>query len=464
MRKVIIVGAGWAGLSCAYELLKHGVQVTILEAAPQAGGRARGVKFGDCNVDNGQHLLIGGYQQTLKLITELSSSIEENFFKQNFEIFSKKINPSFPLLKDNVAQDYYFKLITSTTKVKSHKINLLTSLIKTYAFSLKDKIIFLKFSLTMIKKNFKLKHDISAEQLLASYKFSKQIISNFFEPMIVSTMTTPMHSASAQIFLNIMQATFFTHATFSNLLFAKKDLTSLFVTPIVAQILKLGGDIKYNHRVKQICLAETPQHLARQTPGAIEIHSNDEILKSDFVVLATQPWQTSKVIENISALASLNQALQQITFESIINIYFEFASPVHGQRTMTGVINGYTHWIFSPSAGNSHIACAVISAPGEDLKNLSKEQIIKVVSEELTQIYPHLPTIINIKYIQEKRAAFSCTPHINALRPTSQTKVANLFIAGDYINTGYPSTLEGAVISGQQAARAILNYCAGKLS
>jgi hydroxysqualene dehydroxylase len=80
---IIIVGAGWAGLACALTLTSQNQKVLLLEASPQAGGRARGVLFGEDLVDNGQHLFIGAYQHTLSLLKILSIP-EENLFHLNF--------------------------------------------------------------------------------------------------------------------------------------------------------------------------------------------------------------------------------------------------------------------------------------------------------------------------------------------------------------------------------------------
>jgi squalene-associated FAD-dependent desaturase len=441
---ITIIGAGWAGLTCAYELLKRNLNVTILEAAPQAGGRARSVRWGKNIIDNGQHLFIRGYQHTLNLLNEISPN-SNHFTETPFQIIAKDTNNTLE-----------FKILHN--KFMPYYVNLLFSLILSKYFSFKDKLKLLKFFTTLIINKFTIPHDMSVHELLTNNKFSPQIIQNFFQPIVISTMTTKMNLASARIFLNILQQTFFTKPEYSNLLFSKTNLTTLLVQPLVAQILALGGKIEYTTNVKNI--AQNPIN-AQQ----IQIYTNrqEHALPTELLVLATPPWQTSKLIDSIPALKDLQSQLNNFNCEAITSIYLEFAAPLDLSTNMLGLINNSAHWIFKHSAGNPNIACVVISSSADLIKQqvLTKEEIVAEVLAEIQQVC-QLPAIINTKYIHEKRAAFACTVAANQIRPRNQTIIPNVFIAGDYTTHAYPATLEGAVLSGKLAAGAILDYLSNK--
>jgi len=439
--KITIIGAGWAGLTCAYELLKAGyANVNIIEAAPQAGGRARGVNFGKLTIDNGQHLLIRGYEHTLQLLQEIDPNYLENFRENPFEILSKNSNKLF-----------HFKLINNN--FLPHLLNLLLSVLLTKSFTLTDKIRLLRFSISMMHLQFSIKEDMSVENLLNKYQLSSDIIQKFFAPIVVSTMTTPISSASAQVFLNILKITFFTKRHNSNLLFATTDLTTLFVTPLVDKIISLGGKIEYNKLINNISIEKTTHN-----PHHIYTHSNKQQsnVETDILILATPPWQASKLINQIPQLINLRAQLDKFTFEPITSIYLELAQPLDLEKPMVGLIGNHAHWIFEHSAGNKNIASIVISSQDHRLNRsqLPKEQIAQQVIEEIKQIYA-ITQIINIKYIQEKRAAFSCNVLANQTRPSKTTIFPNIFLAGDYTTSGYPSTLEGAVLSGKIVAKII---------
>ena len=97
--ETIVIGAGWAGLACAYELIKAGHTVTIIEAAPQAGGRARTVLFQNYVLDNGQHIAIGAYTYLRTLLHELKLAEQDYFKFLPFELFTLgKTKQNFKLL------------------------------------------------------------------------------------------------------------------------------------------------------------------------------------------------------------------------------------------------------------------------------------------------------------------------------------------------------------------------------
>jgi uncharacterized protein with NAD-binding domain and iron-sulfur cluster len=128
---------------------------------------------------------------------------------------------------------------------------------------------------------------------------------------------------------------------------------------------------------------------------------------------------------------------------------------------MVGVLNGDSQWIFDRAfAKQAKILSVVITGQIQDridtsmtgnssmTSNSIENNLVKKVSKEVAKIFPHLPSPLQSKVVTEKRAAFSCIVNINAKRPNNATPIPNLFLAGDYINTGYPATLEGAVMSG----------------
>jgi uncharacterized protein with NAD-binding domain and iron-sulfur cluster len=124
---------------------------------------------------------------------------------------------------------------------------------------------------------------------------------------------------------------------------------------------------------------------------------------------------------------------------------------------MLGLCDGIGQWFIDRrTCGQPGLIAAVISADGAHML-MDKETLTQQVLEETRKIFPHWPSPKSTWLIREKKASFSCTPDTNRLRPKGGQIGQNIWLAGDFVDTGLPATLEGAVSSGLQCARQIIN-------
>lgn len=192
---VVIVGAGWAGLAAAVRLTQQGHNVILFESAKQAGGRARSVTFNDKDVDNGQHLLIGAYTDCLKLMNTVGININDalKHIPLRLTVFDKpEINKeSSPLF-----------LKAPPLPAPLH---LLYALFTAKGLKLKDRMAAVRFGLYLNKNNYQLKQDISVEELFITTKQTEILIRQLWEPLVLSTMNTPIKSASANVFIRVLK-------------------------------------------------------------------------------------------------------------------------------------------------------------------------------------------------------------------------------------------------------------------
>ena len=128
-----------------------------------------------------------------------------------------------------------------------------------------------------------------------------------------------------------------------------------------------------------------------------------------------------------------------------------------------GVIGRRIQWLFNKRRLNNengpgaHVS-AVISA-AHDFVGRTKEELVKIAVDDLRAVYPKLrETPTHAVVIREKAATYSSNPEVEALRPSQQTSVPNMFLAGDWTATGYPATIEGAILSGERAAHLAADY------
>lgn len=433
MSKSIVVGAGWSGLACAYYLTKAGQQVTIIDAAPQFGGRARSIDFKGHTVDNGQHICLGAYHTLRNLLSELGIAETSLFNILPMELFAHG---------------------KSTLHLKLPKLpaplHLLTGLLTASNIPWHIKLATIKFCLSLQKINFCLINDCSILDLLKNYHQSEFIIKHLWEPIALAVMTTPINIASAQIFLNVLRLSFTRSYQDSNWYLPTIDLSAILPSHIEEYLRLNHAEIVHSQPIKQlqikhgVCSSVQSKHITWQ---------------ADNVVLAIQPSQAATLIQPHPELSDSYAKLTKFTYQPIVTIYFEFPTAVNLYYPMVGVLNATSQWIFDRSIANQPcILSVVISGQGPHLA-LNHNELASNIMLEITANFPGLPRPINWKVINEKRAAFTCDIQIQAYRPQAPTNIKNLWLTGDYLDTGLPATLEGALLSGKRTAELILESC-----
>lgn len=422
MSNIIVIGAGWSGLTCAYRIAKAGHRVTVLEAAPQIGGRARSVAFKDHIVDNGQHLCLGAYQHTLGLIAELGLDPSHLFHRLPLQI--------------NTIGKHRFKLKIPDLPMP---YNLLAGLLAGRNVRASDKARIAKFFWKMRRRQFLLEQDCTVLELLDRHGQSAWLIQNLWEPLALAAMTTPIAIGSAQVFLNILRLTFNGNAQHSNWLLPRCDLSRVLPEHLAQRITALGGEIICNAAVKNLKL---------QDNRCIAIATHKQTMTASNLVLAIPPWQAQSLLPS--------PEFAKFSYQPIITMYVACKVPIKLPYPMLGLNGSLSQWIFDRAfAGQPNIASIVISGAGEHLA-LDNRELLMRVTAELTDLFPVFNTVNDYMVVREKRAAFTCDVKIQTQRPTSRTWVSNLWLAGDYLQTGLPATLEGAIISGNQTAGELL--------
>ncbi|MDH5444553.1 MAG: hydroxysqualene dehydroxylase HpnE [Gammaproteobacteria bacterium] len=434
-QRVIIIGGGWAGLAAAVELSRHSeFKVTLYEAARQLGGRARRVPFNEQGVDNGQHLLIGAYKDTLTLIESLGVNLEEKFLRQPLDLTIRS-----PLKRQTI------KLKASRLPAPMH---LLMALLSCRGFSLIERIRALQFGTRLFMHGFKFKGDISVAELMYRYRQPKSLVEKFWGPLCIAIMNTPVAQASASVFLRVLHDCFRNHQQDSDLLFAKDNLGKLLPDPATDFIEKNNNTIKLGQRIT---------HLEIDKGKLYGMMIDDQMVDADHIILATSPSACHRLISDQPDLKQLEQQLASYHYQPICTIYLQYPPEVSTGSPMIGILGGYAQWLFDRSIyGQDGLMAVVISSEGPHME-LDNEQLIEQISKELSLLYPDWPAPETSMVIREKRATFHCSPDINENRPDNTTPVEGLWLAGDYTNTGYPATLEGAVRSGLECAHQLID-------
>lgn len=417
-----IIGGGYAGMAAAVTLSQRGISVTVFESARQLGGRARGVQHNNTQLDNGQHLMLGCYHQTLRLINLVGGDTEDDFF-------------SLPLQLDLHGQ---FSLKAPYLPAPLH---LLAALLNAQGLTWDDRIEAARFMLQLRRMRFKLPQDVTVGELLTQHKQSTNLTIKLWEPLCIAALNTPVQKASAQILLNVLRDALNQTRADSNMLLPRLDLTALFPQRAAHFVEQHGGKILLSTGIEKI------DPLDR----GFELSTTQGSYRCSHVVCAAPPTIAARLLQPLSALSSIVEEIDNLEHQPIYTIYLQYPEHIRLPCPMLGLYQCISQWLFDKGkiAAQHGLVAVVISAEGIH-QNWSQDELAQKVMAELRTEFGLADEPLWFKVIAEKRATFCCSP--NLTRPSQQTPLPHLLLAGDYTAGDYPATLEGAVRSGIQCA------------
>ncbi len=428
-KPVVIVGGGWAGISAAIHLAEKGRGATIIEAAEQSGGRARMVMFGDLPVDNGQHIALGAYRNLLELLSIIG--LRESF------VFHR-----LPLSLNVIGAETSVALKAPEIPAPFH---LLLALLRAEGLTASDKgkTLFNWFRLINLDAH----HDMTVTELLHCTGQSVRVSRFLWVPLCIAALNTYPDKASARLFQRVLKDSFMRKNTDSDLLLPRYNMGRVLPQPALAWLARHNVNVITRERVTGLQLARN------EISGVI---TSRQTLPADQVILATSAWSAAQLVASISSLSELHTNLLQFKYEPITTIFLKYAKAVMLNPAMQGYADRLTQWVFDRRiTSHPQIISAVISADG-GYSNMGKDELVQTVINDIKTASRLRDEPTDSLVIREKRATFSATPEMESLRPTNVTTLKGLVLAGDYTQTGYPATLEGAVMSGKQAASEIL--------
>ena len=420
-----VIGGGYAGMAAAVTLAQHNIPVTIYESARQLGGRARGVPYSGVQLDNGQHILLGCYRDTLQLIEQVGGNIERDFLRLPLQLTLHN----------------RFELKTPALPAPLH---LLAGLLTAHGLSFAQRLSAARFMLVLRNMQFRLAKDITVLELLRNHGQHEDLIRLLWEPICISALNTPADKASAQVLLHVLRDSLNGKRTDSEILLPRIDLTALFPQRAAAYLKQHNSQVLTSCSVN--ALIPKNNEIELLTAQGTQHHSH--------VICAASPANAARLLRAIPQLAPISAQIEALTFQPIYTVYLQYPAQVSLPQEMLGFDHCFSQWLFDRGqiAGQHGLIAAVISAEGRH-QELSHEQLARKVIQELRERLDITEMPLWHQVIAEKRATFSCEPAL--VRPATTTPLPHFLLAGDYIAGNYPATLESAVMSGFRAAQSI---------
>lgn len=426
MKKCLVIGGGFTGLASAVYLSKQKHKVSLIEAAPKLGGRAYSIFDSELNssFDNGQHILMGCYVETLKFLStinsshllELPESLSINFVKKGGE---------------------KFKLHSSN---KYYPFNLVGALLNYKALSFKSRIKIIDFFLDLLCCYSCDLKDKTVIEWLVDEKQTYESINCFWSILVIGALNTTIEKASAMVFAEILKRIFFDNTKSSTIILSNVGLSDLYVKPSVDFILNHGNEIKISERVLRI---------ESEGNKVLKVISDKSIYEDfDFVISTIPAHSISKIMLNSRIKYN---SIPTLKFGAILNIHL-WLKPNPFKERFYGLLGGRIHWLFNHG---DHISLTISAS--EQYTDKTEEEILNFIYSDLEIFFPIFTSnlVQDFRIIKEKRATFIPDKDSLKLREGIVAQFENLVLAGDWVNTGLPSTIESAVLSGRIAADSI---------
>lgn len=424
--RVAIIGAGYAGLAAAVSLADAGVAVSVFEANAVPGGRARRIDSRGTPLDNGIHILIGAYRETLALIRKVGQAPETSLLRLplDWHIHGR------------------FRLTAAALPAPWH---LALGLLRAAGATWRDRIAAARFLHAMRRQRYTLTDDCSVADLLARHAQGDIVVRALWEPLCLAALNTPPAAASARVFLHVLRDGLDGECTASDTLLTRHDLSALLPEPAARYVAMRGGEIFLSSPVQRI----------EHESGAFVIQSGPLRRTFTHVICATSPHHAARLISTLPGLAPTASTITALRYEPIHTVYLQYETPVRLPQPMLGLIGRTADWLFDRNviAGNAGLIAGVISA-GDDRVALTQEALASRVHDDVMHVTGTTPRLTWWRVIAEKRATFACT--VNVERPPHRTPLPGLLLAGDYTASDYPATLEAAVRSGLACAQILL--------
>jgi len=431
-RSIAVVGAGWAGCAAAVELSAAGHRVTLVESSRLLGGRARAVDVNGHLLDNGQHILLGAYTESLRLMRVTGLDTARALLRLPLQM-------RYPPGCDGM--DFR----TSRLPAPWH---MALGLWRASGLERGDKLALLRFSSTARWMDWRLDVDCSVDELLQRFDQTERLIRLMWRPLCIAALNTPPDRASAQIFLQVLRDSLGARRAASDMLIPRVDLTALFPQAAAGFVTQHGGELRAGMPIRRIARANDKWQLESDTPNALPLF--------DGVVVATPAAQVNQLLANVATEA----LVPAFDYEPITTCYLQYSMDVKLDAPLFALIDNpaageWGQFVFDRGQLDSRQAgllAVVISVSSEAIIN-DREALAAQVAAQVAKAceLPQLARPEWTQVISEKRATFSCTPSLQ--RPTEETPYRGLALAGDYLASDYPATLESAVRSGVKAAR-----------
>jgi squalene-associated FAD-dependent desaturase len=432
------------------DLAAQGHRVALVDAARVPGGRARSVELQGLQLDNGQHILLGAYRETLQVMRLAGVDVARAFLRVPLQMHYPENSDGMQFEAPRLPAPFHLAL----------------ALLKARGLTGADRMALARFTTTARWMDWRMHVDCTVTELLARFDQTERVIRLMWRPLCIAALNTRPDQASAQVFLNVLRDSFGARRKASDMLIPRRDLSTIFPHAAAAFVATRGGVTHFGQTVTRL---ERHEHSWRLHAAGNDAASATLLAQSfDSIVLATQPTHAATLLAGHGAESAI-ALMNQLGAEPITTCYLQYADGLRLPRPFLALADDerkreWGQFVFDRGQlqeAHAGLMAVVVSASDAAMAN-GKEVLASEIAAQLADAFGVAAFLRPAwaRVITEKQATFRCTPGLQ--RPAVDIGVPGLALVGDYTASDYPSTLESAVRSGRAAARLLIENAAPK--
>lgn len=440
---VVVVGGGFAGLAAATALAEDGAKVLLCEERPHCGGRARSWVDPDTGsiVDNGQHLFAGCYVEMLRFLERIGAT-DRVAWSRGLEV---------PYLDPGGR--------AMVLRAGPGRGRTLLGLLRYRGLSFGERVAATRVPLAARREDAGLDR-LTVAQWFARLEQSPEARRRLWDPLAIAALNETPEQASAHGFATALRHAFFSGPRGASLGAPRVGLSDLYVEPGIQYLRSRGAEVRMRAPVQRLLES------GNRCSGVL-LQGGTRV-EADAVIAAVPPRPLLEILPPALAADPFFARTVKLRDSAILSVYLWFGAPVV-DRPFAALLDGFWQWVFErdgvrpppaaqggpPVHGGMHAVTFVRSAANAEVDR-PKETLVRLALGELRRYFPKAARLTprHELVIKEKSATVSLPPGTAALRPPTVTPLERFCLAGDWIGTGLPATVESACLSGHAAARA----------
>jgi squalene-associated FAD-dependent desaturase len=411
-KTVHIIGAGISGLSAAVRLAAAGYQVRVHEAMQQAGGRCR--SYFDAatglTIDNGNHLLLSGNAAAVD--------------------YARSIGTDAGLVGPDSAEFSFADLADG----QRWTLSLGNSRLPLWVLDPERRVpgTTVRDYLALAPLVWSPPSRLVGDAIPCEGPLYRKLVA----PLLLAALNVDPPEGSAGLAGAVVRKTLLAGGKACRPLIARDGLSAVLVEPAIEKLRAQGAEVHFGHELRRLSMSGDRVAALDFGDDVITLGADDK------VILAVPPRPAATLLPGLKTPGQ---------FRAIVNAHFNYVPPP-GQPALLGVVGGLVEWLFAfPNR------LSVTISNGDRLVDMPREQLAREVWQDICKLTGITANLPPWQIVRERRATFAATPQQNALRPGAVTSWNNLFLAGDWTDTGLPATIEGSVQSGNRAADLVLS-------
>ncbi len=419
-RSVAVIGAGWAGLAAAVEAVRCGHRVTLFEMAAQAGGRSRAVELAGTALDNGQHILIGAYTETLALMRTIGVDIDQALLRTPLRIT-------------------YPEGSGLQLEAGSPVFAFARAVLRLQAWHWRDRVALLAAAAGWALRGFNCDPSLTVGQL--TRRLPARVRHELIDPLCVAALNTPSSEASASTFLRVLKDALFSGPGSADLLLPRVNLSELLPLPALRWLQAAGAGTVLAQRVNRVAAEGDRWSVDEQV--------------FDRVVLATSAVEAARLTQGLAP--DWARMAAGLRYEPIVTVYLrsEGTRLPEPMLALRANANAPAQFVFDRGQlGGAPGLLAFVISGAQPWVDAGQAATLDATMNQARSVLAAClrGPLESVQVLSEKRATFRCTP---GLQRSPMRIAAGLHAAGDHVIGPYPATLEGAVRSGVDAVRGL---------